>query len=210
MAPAGFKDESAHMTKHRERFLLRALKFEPQLRAYFSHSTRSRTDAEDLLQELYARLLRQGDTDTLVIKSIRTFAFTIAQNLAIDFARTRRTREPPAISLAFMTDTEQVDDCQVATEVERVVDAQQELQLLAAALADIPKRSREVFTLRKVYGHSQEEIAQALGIEINTVQRHIGIAARKCAAYLCSQPGAPQHYSLLEQFKRRRRRVGLK
>jgi DNA-directed RNA polymerase specialized sigma24 family protein len=143
------------MTKHRERFLLQALRLEPQLRAYFCHSTRRRTDGEDLLQELYARLLRHGDTDNLVVKSIRTFAFTLAQNLAIGFARARGTGVPPAISLEFTADAEQVDASLEAMEVERAVDGQQELQLLAAALADIPKLSREVFTLRKVYGHSQ-------------------------------------------------------
>jgi DNA-directed RNA polymerase specialized sigma24 family protein len=84
MAAAVTKDvfsPPATMTNQRARFLLQAFKYERQLRDYLRRSTRNFADAEDLLQETYARLLRQGDSDTLVVQSIRSFAFTIARRV---------------------------------------------------------------------------------------------------------------------------------
>lgn len=194
------------MMDHRAQLLLQALPYERQLKAFIRRHTRRGTDVEDVLQELYARLLDPGDGVTVVpIRSPRSFAFTVAKNLIIDLIRQHRPRELLTLSLDLMTDADQLEAALLAANVEEDVDAEQELQLLSAALADAPQRSRQVFVLRKVYGYKQEEIAQALNIKINTVQRHIGIAALKCAAYLCNAPGAPQRFSLLERFKRNRR-----
>ena len=45
----------------------------------------------------------------------------------------------------------------------------QELELLTQAIQSLPDRCRRIFTLRKVYGLSQADIAQRLGISENTV-----------------------------------------
>jgi RNA polymerase sigma factor (sigma-70 family) len=198
------------MPEHRERFLRQAFQFERALRDYLWRFTRNHADSEDLLQEVYARLLRHGETDTVVVQNMRSFAFTIAYRVGIDFTRARRTAAPPEISMDFMTEEEHFAANTTVVDVEGLVNVEQELQLLAAALSKVSKRAREVFVMRKIYGLSQEEIAQLLGIEINTVQRHVGNAARACADYLCSRPGAPTRYSLIHHVRRLRRRVGLK
>src|ERR1700730_2435646 len=202
--PGGTKDGYAinarAMTGSRERYLVQALAFEPSLRQYLRRCVRNTSDAEELLQEPYARLLRAGETDTMVVQSVRAFSFTIARRVAIDFTRARRVNDPPAIPLESMTEADELAVSTTQSQVEGAVGAQQEIELLSRALLDLPTRSREVFTLRKVYGYSKAEIAALLGIAENTVQRHVGIAARRCAQYLCGQPGGPQQYSLLQRF----------
>jgi RNA polymerase sigma factor (sigma-70 family) len=190
------------MTVLQGRFLIQALKFETELRTYLRSAVRNATDAQDLLQETYARLWRAGDTDTMVVQSIRAFAFTIARRVAIDFTRARRLCDPPSIPIDSMTDSDELHSCGTIAQVEGIVAAQQEIELLARALSALPTRSRDVFTLRKIYGYSQEEIATLLGISQHTVERHVGIASRRCAEFLCSRPGGPQQYSLLERLSR--------
>jgi len=158
------------MTNGPERFLLQALPYEGPLLAYLQRCAHNPADAADLL-ETYARLLRAGVTDTMVVQSIKAFAFTIARNVAIDYARARRVNDPPVIPIDSMSDAQQNDASSDHTDVENAANAQQELELLAAALAQMPERCRRIFTLRKVYGYSQAEIAAALNISENTVEK---------------------------------------
>ena len=52
----------------------------------------------------------------------------------------------------------------------------------------MPRRCRQTFTLRKVYGFSQKEIAARLSIAENTVEQHLMKAARRCAEALFDSP----------------------
>ena len=50
------------------------------------------------------------------------------------------------------------------------------------------RRCRQTFTLRKVYGYSQKEIAAQLSISEHTVEQHLSKAARRCAQVLFDSP----------------------
>jgi len=47
------------------------------------------------------------------------------------------------------------------------------LHRLAGMIARLPGRIREVFTLRRVYGLSQREVAEKMGIAESTVEKHM-------------------------------------
>lgn len=187
---------------HRERYLRQALVFEAELRAYLYRTLHNRADTEDLLQETYARLLRLGDDDTQVVRSIRAIAFTTARNLLLDFARRGRARLPPPMPIESMTDADELHASAFAAGAESAVDAEQELKLLAAALEGMSPLSRQVFTLRKIYDYSQREIAQQLGISEHAVENHVAVAVQRCAEFLHTVIGQPVEYSLLERFRR--------
>ena len=76
--------------------------------------------------------------------------------------------------------------------------------MLTQAVARLPERCRQVFTLRKVYGLSQKEIAASLDISENTVEQHLAKGVRLCTAALGGSPsrGAPCH-----RVRKARRRV---
>ena len=48
-----------------------------------------------------------------------------------------------------------------------------ELNNLAGAIAAMPAQMRQVFTLRRVQGLSQREVAQEMGISESTVEKHM-------------------------------------
>jgi len=76
--------------------------------------------------------------------------------------------------------------------------------MLAKAIQSLPDRCRQVFTLRKVYGCSQKEIALRLNISENTVEQHLTKAARRCAQALFDQPIAERRSMLFDRFRRRK------
>ncbi|MGH8323270.1 MAG: RNA polymerase sigma factor, partial [Steroidobacteraceae bacterium] len=71
------------------------------------------------------------------------------------------------------------------------------------AVQELPERCRQVFTLRKVYGYSQKEIAARMNITENTVEQQLIKAARHCAQALFDQPVGERHGTLFDRFRQR-------
>jgi RNA polymerase sigma-70 factor (ECF subfamily) len=89
-------------------------------------------------------------------------------------------------------------------QVDEIVNSHQELALLAEVIADLPKRSRQAFTLRRVYGLSQREIAQRLEIREETVEQMLARAVRRCAeALFAREVAADRPESLSERLGHR-------
>src|SRR5690606_20794216 len=52
---------------------------------------------------------------------------------------------------------------------------------------------RKAFVLRKVYGYSQKEIADSLGISENTVEKHIATGIKRCTGYMMARKAGDLH-----------------
>lgn len=192
------------MDRPGDRYLLEALEFEGVLRAYLHRITRNAPDVDELLQETYARLLVLGSsTEQPEVRCVRAFALTVARNVALDWLRHRQV-----VPIELVADLEALDVLDERAQVEEIVNTHQELALLAEVVAGLPDRCREVFTLRKVYGLSQKEIAAHLRISENTVEQHLTKAVRRCASALFDQPLGGPRTSWLTRVRRRIRTNG--
>ncbi len=118
--------------------------------------------------------------DYRTIQSPRAFLFITARNLGI--ARVRHDRVVPMELVAEMESLSVLENA--APSAERVSSAREELRLLVKAIERLPTQCRQVYTLRKVYGFSQKEIAARLGITEHTVEKHVSKGVRLCADYL--------------------------
>jgi RNA polymerase sigma-70 factor (ECF subfamily) len=159
-------------------------------------------DVEELLQETYARLLGASATQCSEVRSVRAFAMTIARNVALDWIRHR-----DVVPMSLMSDLAALDVMDESARVEEMVNAHQELALLAQCVAQLPKRCRQAFTLRRVYGLSQAETATRLGLSEGTVEQLIARAVRRCAECLAAhEVPADRHFSLSRRLGRRLKR----
>jgi RNA polymerase sigma factor (sigma-70 family) len=148
---------------------------EPALRAYL-HSFVNPSDIDDLVQETYARLLRAHARGP--VSHARGLLFATARNAARDLHRRRTTAQTSPITDSVASRV--FDDAPHAAET---ASRQQETALLAAAIAELPPRCREILVLRKFENHSHREIAEQLGISVHTVEAQLTKALHRCEEF---------------------------
>jgi RNA polymerase sigma-70 factor (ECF subfamily) len=186
------------VAKDEERYLVQALEFESVLRACLYRYTRNASDVEELLQETYARLLTAGASNEPEVRSVRAFSLTVARNVAFDWLRHKQV-----VPIELVADMEAMDILDERDQIDAIVNSHQELMMLVKAVQQLPERCRQVFTLRKVYGYSQKEIAARMNITENTVEQQLIKAARHCAQALFDQPIGERPATMFERFRRR-------
>ncbi|HEX6996489.1 MAG TPA: sigma-70 family RNA polymerase sigma factor [Gammaproteobacteria bacterium] len=141
----------------------------PLLR-YVSALLGRRAEAEDVLQEAYARLLGVQTLDRTPARA-RAYLFKTATNLVRD--RFRRAD-------AFAVEAPSDDLAEDAETPERIVDFEQGLDAVRRALLELKPRCREVFLMRAVDGLGYDAIATRLGISRRTVEREMKHALDVC------------------------------
>ena len=133
-------------------------------------------DIDDFVQESYARLIRARAAGR--VSYAKAFLFTTARNAALDFFRRRKVVSFEVV--ANPADFAVIEDRPDAADA---MNKQQELELLAAAVRDLPDRCRQVLTLRLLYGYSHKKIGAELGISEHTVKAQLAKGMRRCADY---------------------------
>ena len=148
---------------------------EPALRAYL-HGLASTSDIDDLVQETYARLLRAHEHGP--IAHPRGLLFATARNAARDLFRRRATAN--TIPITEFVASRVFDAAPNAAET---ASRQQETDLLATAISELPPRCREILVLRKFENLSHREIAEKLGISVHTVEVQLTKALHRCQEF---------------------------
>ena len=150
---------------------------EPALRAYLRGRFPSLRDVDDLVQESYARILRARQIGTA--KLTRAYLFVTARNLALD-----ALRHTNAVTIELLAEIDESSVVEARPDAAEAASCDQALEILAEAIATLPKRCREIFVLRRYRELSHREIARQLGIAENTVNAQLVIAMLRCRIYL--------------------------
>lgn len=148
-----------------------------QLRAYLRGAYPSVRDVDDVVQESYLRTWKARLVHP--IASTKSFLFQVARNLAID---TLRRKQSSAADLSV--DLEELCVSDDSTDVTATLSRQEKIDLLTAALATLPDRTREIVFLRKFQGLPQKEVATRFGIAERTVEAQLAKGMKRCEAYL--------------------------
>ncbi len=144
--------------------------------AFLCRLTGDRARAEDLLQETFLRVVRSASAWEPKAR-FRTWLFTIARNLAADEARRQVFRQAAPLGDPAPDGTPRAEPA--AEDARAPDDAAGDALVrprLEAALAALPPEQREVFLLREHAGFSFPEIAEATGVNENTVKSRMRYA----------------------------------
>jgi RNA polymerase sigma-70 factor (ECF subfamily) len=131
---------------------------------FFYRMTSSRELSEDLVQEVFLRILRYRDTYQPKT-SFAAWMYGIARNAMIDNMRKRRAESSLDDSMPEVPTRDQP--------VDERMRAQQETEMIQRALSSLPADKREVLILARYQDLRYEEIGRILGCEANAVKQRV-------------------------------------
>ncbi|MBT0669287.1 RNA polymerase sigma factor [Novosphingobium profundi] len=140
----------------------------PHASAYRARAARfcGRDEADDLVQEAYARVLDSNDFRS--IQSPRGFVLTIVRNLALE-----RLRRANVVRIDYLASLEVLDLVDPSPDAFTVSSDRSELRQLLLLIEQLPPQCGRVLHMRKIQGMSPVQIAEALSISLSTVEKHI-------------------------------------
>jgi RNA polymerase sigma-70 factor (ECF subfamily) len=134
--------------------------FERPLYLYVVRFVGSRSEAEDVFQDVWTRMYRLRGESKTVLK-FSGLLFTVARNLSLNAIRDRNLH--PNISF------DETQESELAARGDGVEDTDLR-DMLERALLRLPAGQREVFILREYFGYSYEEIAAIVGAPAITIK----------------------------------------
>lgn len=174
MNPLPATQKSAPSTEQTRWFADEVQPHEAALRNWLRVRFPAISDRDDVVQESFLRVWRAHGNGP--IASVKAFLFATARNLAFDIIKHRL----PETDLGEFGVSSVLDEHSNTAET---VARAQEFGLLNDALKSLPERCRQVFTLRRLHGLSQKEIAARLNISEKTVEAQNSIAMHKCVRF---------------------------
>lgn len=137
-------------------------------------------EIEDIVQETYVRACQADKVRK--IRTPRAFLYQTARNLAADYLKKAETRltvsensEDEAMSYQRFGNEDTTFD-QVCSD--------EEFAQFCDAVRHLPIECRKTFVLKKVYGYSQKEIAEELGLSQSTVEKHVAEGIKRCRYFM--------------------------
>ncbi len=133
--------------RHTHRLYLYAMKF-----------VERRQQAEDLVQDVWERVIRMRERDAEAPRQPLALLYTITRNLCLNHIRDRRRLSP----------------LEAAPEWQRLASNPEGLsqheEMVIAALEHLPIEQREILVLHAYSGYRYEEIAEMHGVAVGTVR----------------------------------------
>ncbi len=137
---------------------------------YFVSMNRNREASEDLVQDVFFRMLRyRASYDAK--QSFTAWMYQIARNASVDQAQKRRGE---VIGIEEFADRR----ADAAPGPEASAAQTQDLKLLRQALDRLPPDKREILVLSRFQGMKHEELARVLDCEVGTVKVRVYRAMR--------------------------------
>lgn len=164
-------------------FALLVERYERPLFNFILRSVRDRERAEDLLQDVFVRVVQNASSFKGDAK-LSTWLYTIARNLCIDASRKMVFRRHRSLDAPG-----EGRDGDGAAMVERVAGStptadRQAIggavgEAIQRAVEELPEEQREVFLLREVEHLPFKEIAEIVGVPENTVKSRMRYALER-------------------------------
>lgn len=150
-------------------------RFRPVLTAYFFNRGVVLSDTEDLVQEVFVRVMR---TDLSAVRDVQAFVFHVAGNLLRDRYRRSKTR------VDFLVELETLDSANVeALDPFRRLAGREQLRIVDQSLSELSPKTRSIFLRSRIEGISVTDIAFEEGISVRAVHKHVA----KAMAHLLSK-----------------------
>ncbi|MEM1173721.1 MAG: sigma-70 family RNA polymerase sigma factor [Pseudomonadota bacterium] len=144
----------------------------------YTHFGNGPPDPEDITQAAFHKLMERSDLSD--IRDLGAFLWMIARNLVLKEKRSMGVRSRYDYELEALYFAQRGD----VLSPERVLSANEQLQLINQALRDMPERRRRVFVLNRIEGLNVSEVARRLKLSRTAANKHIVRAVEDIDRYL--------------------------
>jgi len=139
----------------------------------------SEADAENIVQDVFLEVWKRRDVLAYHVNLI-AFLFTSVKNECLDFLQHKVIEEKAVTHIK----EEYTRTLQMKYESLEAFDegffSEDDIEtLITKAIDSLPEKCREIFIRSKIEGKRQKEIAEELGVSINTIETQMGIAYKK-------------------------------
>lgn len=151
-------------------------------------------EVDDLVQEMYTILARMPSVEA--ISDPRSYALQIARSLVL-----QHVRRAKIVRIGSLSEQEDLDCAADHPTPEQQAVGRDELQRVAEAIDAMPEAVKRAFWLRRVEGLPQREVAKALGLSINTVEKQISRGIKILVEQFARGGSTPPHASSGDEAK---------
>jgi RNA polymerase sigma factor (sigma-70 family) len=144
------------------------------LLSYFRRFVREPSDAGDLAQEVYLRMLRVRDTGK--IQNPEGYLFAVAANLVKERSAMQRRRG----SEVDAADEDIQSYLSVSTNIDSDIDHAVRVRRLREVLKQLSPKAQAVILLHYTHGMSHQEIAERIGISPRMVKKYLAKGIALC------------------------------
>lgn len=141
-----------------------------ELRTFLAHRAGSAADADDLLQEIFLKAMRQGEA-FCGLDHPRAWLFQVARNLLVD--RLRLTREQVPLPEDLLADPDPAS---------APVDLLS--HCLPRVLSELAPEDRDAVTLCDIHGMSQRDYAARFGLSLPAAKSRVQRARLRLRAHM--------------------------
>ena len=138
-----------------------------RLRRFLAGRVANRADIPDIMQEVYLRLLRVSNYET--IRAPEAYLFTVAQHVALQHSLSERRRSVQGDLGEMLAELEGVPDADPVMQLR----ALQCVEILDRALDDLSPKARATFLLHRREGLTVDEISAKLHISRPMTKKYL-------------------------------------
>jgi len=151
-----------------------ATRYGGRLRSFLARRLRNASDAPDLAQEVFLRLMRVEHHES--IRSPEAYLFTVASHVLHQHAL-KQSEMPVAVDISDLFGELQLTS---GDDPAAKADIAQRLGHLERSLKELPPKMSETLLLHRFAGFSIEEIGEQLGVSRPTAKKYLARALTHC------------------------------
>lgn len=141
-------------------------KYSRRLYGFVFRYIKQEADTEEIVQEVFVKIWQSRDNIN-IYSSFESFLFTIAHNATVNLLKKRATEQK---YVEHVKSLQHVDETYELTDEIHYKELMYKFHRL---LNELSPRQKEIFQLSREEGLSHKDIAEKLGISVQTVKNHL-------------------------------------
>jgi len=141
-------------------------KYSRRLYGFVFRYIKQEADTEEIVQDVFIKIWKSRDKIN-VYTSFESFLFTIAHNATVNLLKKR------AIEQKYVEHVKSIQYIEESYELTDEIHYKELKQKFQGVFNELSPRQKEIFQLSREDGLSNKEIAEKLGISVQTVKNHL-------------------------------------